>query len=161
MKLKSTACINAPKEKVWQVLSDVANIDSWVDPVLSAYCQHDQTSGAGTVRICSLKGNIKIEEYFIAWDEGNSFTYEAIGAPLIKSAKNTWSVEPVNGKTLVTTESEVQLKGGIFAKPLAPLLMLWSKRVSGDSLAALKYFVETGHPYQGKLSKLPRASTTC
>ena len=161
MKLKATACIEAPKEKVWQVLSDVANIDLWVDPVLQAYCKNSQTRGAGTIRICNLKGNIKVEENFIAWDEGKSFTYEAIGAPLIKSAKNTWSVEPVNGKTLVTSESEVELKGGIFAKLLEPLLILWSRRVGGDALAALKYFVENGHPYQGKLSKLPRASAIC
>jgi len=58
MKLKGTACIDAPKEKVWAVLSDVSNVHLWIDPILSANCIGSQTRGIGTVRACNIKGNI-------------------------------------------------------------------------------------------------------
>ena len=61
MKLSMSACIEAPKEKVWQVLSDVSNVNLWVDTILSAHCEGDKTSGVGTVRVCSLKGNMSIK----------------------------------------------------------------------------------------------------
>ncbi len=57
-----SACIEAPKEKVWQVLSDVSNIDLWVGPIISATCEGSQTSGAGSIRFCHLKGNVTVKE---------------------------------------------------------------------------------------------------
>ena len=66
-----------------------------------------------------------------------------------------------NGKTLLTTESEVVLKGGIFGKILEPLMLLISKKMSSDALSALKYLVENGKPYEGNHSSLPRVSSVC
>ena len=57
-----------------------------------------------------------------------------------------------NGKTLLTTESEVVLKGGIFGKILEPLMLLISKKMGSDALSAFKYLVENGQPYEGKHS---------
>ncbi len=161
MKLKISACIDAPKEKVWQALANVSNVDLWVETIQSARCQGTQTRGIGTVRICRLKGNLTIRETWTKWDEGNSFTYQAADLPLVKLATNTWSVETVNGKTLLTSKSELKLKGGIFGKLLEPLMFVVSKRLGANSLAALKHLVETGHPYEGKISHLPRPPLTC
>jgi len=161
MKLKMTACIDAPKEKVWEVLADIANVHLWVAPIISAHCKNDELNRVGTIRTCNLKGNMTIQEKWIEWNEGDSYTYQAFGAPLIKSAKNKWSVKFINGKTLLTTESLVELKGGIFGKILEPLMTLASKRMGNDSLAAIKYLIETGEPYKKKFSRLPRAPITC
>lgn len=161
MKLKIAGCIEAPKEKVWKVLSDVSNIDLWVEPIESAYCESSESRGVGTIRVCNLKGNMKVREKWIKWDEGNSFTYEADETFLFESAKNTWSVESIDGKTLLTTESEVKLKGGIMGRLFEPLMYLASKKMGANSLAALKYLVEAGRPYKGKASRLPRASVLC
>jgi len=161
MKLKMSACINSPKENVWKVLSDISNVDLWVDPILSAHCESDIKKGIGTIRVCKLKGNMTIKERWTEWDEGISFTYLADETSFFKSAKNRWSLKPHEGKTLIITESEVVLKGGIFGKIFEPLMYLISKKMGADSLAAFKYLVENGVPYEGSFSKLPRVSVLC
>lgn len=161
MKLKLTACIDAPKEKVWAVLSDLAAIHLWVAPVSSAECSGERNRGVGTVRVCGLRGNVKVKEEFTAWSEGHSFTYRASDVPMVKFATNQWSVESTNGKTLVTTESEVILKGGVLGGLLVPLMRLWSRKAGTESLAALKYLVENGHAYVDSPSRLPKAPLAC
>ena len=161
MKLKMTACIDASNEKVWQVLSDISNVNLWVDPILSARCESENISGVGTVRICELKGNMTVIERWTEWNEGVSFTYVADEVALIKSARNTWTVIPEENMTLVITESEVVLKGGIFGKLLEPLMYLVSKKMGSNSLSSLRYLVETGSPFIGNSSKLPRVSVVC
>ena len=161
MKLKLSACIKAPKEKVWQVLSDVSNVHLWVGPILSAHCEGRQTRGVGTTRVCQLQGNMQITETWIAWDEGHSFTYQTFETAWMKSAKNTWSMEAINGDTLLTTESEIILKGGIVGKLFEPLMLMMSKSMGANSLAAFKHLVEVGRPYKGNFSSLPRVPIEC
>lgn len=161
IKLLLTACINEPKDKVWRVLSEIEHVDLWVEPIISASCKSELSKGIGTIRVCNLKGNITIREEWIEWQEGRSFTYLGYNIPMIKSAKNTWSVKSVNGKTLVTTYSEVELKGGVSGKLLEPLMKIISKRMGADSLAALKYLLETGRSYEGNFSSLPRVPIMC
>ncbi len=161
MKLKMTACIDASKEKVWSILSDISNINLWVEPIESAYCEGDVGKGVGAVRVCNLKGNMTVREKWTQWDEGNSFTYEAEETKYFIRATNRWSLSTENGQTLITTESEVVLKGGIIGKLFEPLMYLVSKKMGADSLAALQYYAENGRPYSGKISKLPRVSIVC
>ncbi|VAW57174.1 hypothetical protein MNBD_GAMMA07-394 [hydrothermal vent metagenome] len=161
MKLKMSACIDAPKEKVWAVLANVENVNLWIAPIISAHCEGDTRKGVGTVRVCKLKGNMTVQEKWIEWNEGHSYTYQAFGAPLVKKAINTWSIKSVNGKALLTTESTVELKGKVFGKLLEPLMLLVSKRMGADSLAAIKYLIETGQPYAKKFSTLPRVLSAC
>jgi len=156
-----SACIEAKKGQVWKVLSDIANVNLWVDPIVSACFEGNMKRGIGTVRICKLKGNMTVKEKWVEWDEGSSFTYHADEMSIIKSAKNKWTVKSEKGKTLIITESVVILKGGILGKLLEPLMYLVSKKMGADSLAALKYLVETGKPFEKNFSKLPRVSSVC
>jgi len=64
MKLKLTACIDAPKEKIWKILSDISSIPLWVEPINSAYCEGDKEKGVGAIRVCHLKGNIVVVKFF-------------------------------------------------------------------------------------------------
>ncbi len=67
----------------------------------------------------------------------------------MKSAKNKWAITSVNSKTLLTSTSELKIKGGVFGKLLKPFLFLIVKRMGANSLAAIKYFIENGHPFEG------------
>ena len=156
-----SACINSSTEEVWKVLSDISNVNLWVDPIISAHCEGDSKRGIGAIRVCKLKGNMTIKEKWTEWDEGTSFTYLADETAIIKSAKNRWSLSSQEGKTLIVTESEVVLKGGILGRIFEPLMYLVSKKMGADSLAALKYLVENKVPYEGGFSKLPRVSALC
>lgn len=161
MKLKATICIDAPKERVWALLSDVENVNLWVKPVVTARCESTQTRGEGTIRVCQLNTGATIREQWIAWDEGHSYTYQVVNIALMKKAINKWSVEDVNGKTLLTSEATIQLKGGLFGRLLEPIVRIWSTRLGARSLSAFKYLVETGHAFEGKVSELPALSVTC
>ena len=81
--------------------------------------------------------------------------------PLVKSAKNTWSLREENGKTLLETHSEVVVKGGLLGRTLEPLMKLMANKMGGDALAAFKYLVENGEPFQGKHSILQRVPVNC
>jgi len=133
----------------------------WIDPIRKSFCSGDINRGVGAKRTCVLKGNITIYEKWIDWQEGQSFTYEGFDIPLTKYAKNTWSVKREGDKTLLTSQAEIELKGGIFGKLLEPVMIYFSKKMAADSLASFKYLVEKGCPFEGKLSSLARVPVSC
>jgi hypothetical protein len=108
-----------------------------------------------------MAGGFCVEEHWVAWDEGRSFTYEAFGVPLMKYAANRWSVLPQGEQSLLTSEAELEIKGGAFGRILEPIMGPLMRRLAPNALAAFKYLVEHGHPYNGKASELPRAPATC
>lgn len=145
--VQRTICIDAPLEQVWAVLSQLESIPLWVPAIRRATCP-SQARGVGAVRVCELTQGT-VHETIVAWDEGHSFTYRGEGAPMMKRALNTWTVAAHGEQTLVTSSAEVELKGGLFARLLAPLARLMAARLGARSMASLKYLVEHGHPYEG------------
>lgn len=134
LKLSSSVCIEAPVEEVWALLSDLAAIHLWVEAITRSYCPA-QSRGVGARRICELK-QMKIEETILDWQEGRSFTYEGIGAPMLKRVRNTWSVAPQGSQTLVTSVAEAELKGGVLGRMIQPILrpLSWRSPTRDDDL---------------------------
>ena len=161
LKIKSTVCIEAPKTKCWAVLSDIENIPQWSKAGTSAKCLAKNNIGVGVERQCDLTNNITIREKWVDWHEGESYTYLGFGLPLVKSARNKWPLVEEAGKTYLTTEAEVVIKGGLSGRLLEPLMKLASKKMVENALAALKYLIETGRPFEGKHSDLPRPLAIC
>ncbi len=157
--LKDSVCIDAPLESVWAVLSDLDAVHHWVDSIRHSHCP-ERDRGIGAMRVCELK-QATIRETIVAWDEGRSFQYRADGAPMMKCASNTWTVEARGNQTLVTSSAEVVLKGGIFGRMLQPLVRVVARRLGTRSLAALKYLVEHGHTYPGNPRELGPAPASC
>jgi carbon monoxide dehydrogenase subunit G len=149
-----SVCIDAPVAHVWTVLSDLQAIQQWVPAIRRAHCPH-QSRGVGAERVCEIRQGV-IRETIVDWHEGHSFTYHGEGAPMMARATNRWSVEAHGARqTLVTTTAEAVLKGGAFARLLEPLARIAFQRMGAQSLASLKYFVEHGRAYQGRLAELP------
>ena len=161
LKMVGTVCIDAPNERVWSVLSDVKNISDWSEAVVSARVSSNAQRGIGTERVCELKNGITINERWIDWEEGRSFTYEGFNLPMVKSALNKWSIEESNGKTLLKTESRLEFKGGLLGRMIEPAMRFMAARMGADAMAAFKYLVENGRPFKGKHSALPRAPMSC
>jgi hypothetical protein len=159
IKMSGSVCIDAPVAAVWERLTKLEDIELWAEPIRRATCD---ARGIGAIRRCELAGNVIVEERWIAWDEGRSFQYEGFGIPLVKRATNKWSVSAHGSlQTLLTSEAEVELKGGIFGRMLEPLMGVAMRRMAPNSLAAFKYLVENSRPYEGRHSSLPRAASTC
>ena len=161
IKLFASVCIEAPAEMVWARLAQLEDIQLWSEPVVRARCEGALSQGVGAERTCELAGNYTIKERWVAWDEGRSFTYEGFGIPLMKRATNRWSVIPQGAKSLLTSEAELEIKGGVLGRILEPILGPLMRRMAPSALAGFKYLVEHGHPYDGKASELPRAPATC
>jgi hypothetical protein len=114
----------------------------------------------GARRICELK-QATIEETIIDWIEGRSFTYEGVGAPMLRRAQNTWSVEAKGDQSLVIYVAQAELKGGVVGLMIQPILRPLFARMGARSLASLKYFVEHGHAYQGRARELALGPASC
>lgn len=161
IRLTNVACIEASRDKVWAVLADLENVNLWVETIKSARCDENANSGTGALRTCQLTGGLEIKERWTAWEEGSSYEYEASDLPFIRSAINRWTLEQQGAKTLVTSDAEIRLKGGIFAKLIEPIMGPMMKAMGPRTLAALAYFVENGEPYRGKYRTLPQLPTSC
>lgn len=159
LNLTVSGCINAPVERVWAVLSDLAAIQHWVGAIQHSYCP-GRAQGVGAVRVCELK-QARIEETIIEWDEGRAFKYRGVGAPLLASATNLWRVEAHGTQTLVTSVAEATLKGGLFGRALEVLARPMFRRMGARSLASLKYYVEHGEPFRGPSRDLVPAPSAC
>lgn len=163
IKLVNCVGIDASAEAVWKALSDLENVTLWAEPIVTAHCSGDTKRGVGVTRVCTLKGNMTIREKWIAWDEGSSFTYVGYGLPLIKSAKNTWSFRGSSdgSQTLVMSEAEIEFKGRALGKFLEFAMGSAMRRLGPRTLAAFKYWVEKGRPFEGKHSSLPIITVAC
>jgi Polyketide cyclase / dehydrase and lipid transport len=94
IRLSGSVCIDAPAELVWARLAKLEDIELWSHLIKRATCPGERSRGVGAERTCELAGNITILERWVAWDEGRSFAYEGTGLPLVKRARNVWSVHP-------------------------------------------------------------------
>lgn len=146
LRLTTTACIDAPVERVWEALARLEDIALWSEPVLAARCAPGRARGVGAERVCDLRGGLTIVETWLAWDEGRSFAYEGSGIPLVARARNTWTVEPRGEQSLLRSEAEVTLRGGFIGRLLEPLVAWQSRRLGRRALAAFAHLVEHGEP---------------
>lgn len=159
--LENRICIVASIDRVWNALADLENVNLWVPEILEAKCPVGKEKGRYAERSCRLKGNITIEEKWLSWEELNSFSYIATGMPIIKSAVNRWELKEENSGTLVISKAEIELCGGIVGNILSSLMAPYLRRIGPRTLALLKYWVEQGVPYRGKVSELPLGPITC
>jgi len=148
-------------EQVWNRLAALEDIQLWSETVTAARCEGAIKRGAGAERTCDLVGGITITERWIAWQEGVSFTYEGFGIPLVRHARNRWTLEPEGEQTVVRSEAHVVLKGGRWGRLLEPLLAMQFRRMGPPTLAAFKYLVEHGEAPSVRRSKLPAAAAAC
>ena len=153
IRLSSQVCIDAPVEQVWQALSDLEGIVRWVPAIRRAHCPGEHR-GVGAARVCELDG-FSIVETIEAWDEGKRFVYRGEGAPMMRAARNEWSVEARGAQTLVTSSAEVTLAGGRWVRWLEPLAGWFFRRMGRKTLASLKYLVERGEMAPRGLAPAP------
>lgn len=68
--------INAPKEQVWAVLSDLGSIYKWNPGVAHSYSTSESNGCEGATRHCDIKTPLKgyLEERAFDWREGESLT---------------------------------------------------------------------------------------
>ncbi len=98
-RMSASACIDAPAPVVWDYLARLDAIHLWTDLIHLSRVEGACHRGVGAERVCALGAGRSNRELAIAWDEGHSYTYVSFDAPMMREARNTWSVTPMGDRT--------------------------------------------------------------
>ncbi len=160
-RMTNSACVDAPVDVVWEHLRRLDQIHLWTDAIHRSYISSPCASGVGAERTCELRGNRSLHERITAWEEGVALTYESTDAPMMKVARNRWSVRAEGARTLVLSEAQVEFRGGPLGWLLGWVLIPLLRVLLPNPLAKFKFWVEQGRPFEGKASKLPAPPALC
>ena len=142
-KATSEIRINAPKEKVWEVLADFGGVAKWAPPVQHSVSTTEANSGVGTERSCEVPGFGTVTERATEWQEGRRIGYDVKSDGPIKSAHNSFTLSPAGNETVVTIATDIEMSGSE-ADRIAMEGQL--SQFIEVTLAGLKHYVETGEP---------------
>ena len=140
--------INASKEQVWEVLSDLGSIYKWNPGVSHSYSTSDGGGGEGATRHCDIQTPLKgyLEERAFDWREGEGFKIDIYDTNFPwKRNVLAFSLRAESGETVVEVSPEYQLKFGVLGALIDRLAFnrQFRKGMKG-LLEGLKYHVETG-----------------
>ena len=101
--VKKTITIKASKEKVWQKISNIAGLSSWVIDVKKTTYLSKKKRNVGAIRKITFTDGNTIEEHVVAWKEGEYFTYIATEGLPLRAYVATISIKTKNKKTTQLT----------------------------------------------------------
>ena len=130
--VERTGVIDAPPDRVWDVLADYGAIASWAPNVDHSCLLTGRLDGVGAVRRIQT-GRATLQEVVETWEPGASLSYRIIGLPpIVRSVTNTWRLDGSGDSTLGRTR--VTLTSEIDCGPRPPQQVI--ARVVGRRLAA-------------------------
>ena len=144
--------IDAPADKVWDVLADFSAVDTWAPQVERSYALGPADTGVGAGRHCDIKGFGGIDEIVTDWQEGRTLTYEVTPLGPFGKSYNRWTVRPVGaGACEVKVELAYSLRYGIAGRLMHALVMAPKlRKAMPQSLEALRQRVETGRTVRNR-----------
>lgn len=99
--------IARPAQEVWATLADFGGISRWAPNVDHSCLTTYQIDGLGAVRRIQSGRNTLLET-IIAWEPDERLSYFIDGLPpVVRSVRNTWTLEAVGGATKVTLASVI------------------------------------------------------
>lgn len=147
-KFSGSIRINAPKDRVWNIISDLGGVYKYNPSVHKSYYASDTHSGVGADRVCELLPMGKLKESVLEWREGESYRLSVIPlekAPPLTGAEGGFRLKAEGQSTVAHFEIEYQLKFSWLGRLMDVLLVRpqFSKTVPGI-LEGLKHYAETG-----------------
>ncbi|MCH7624755.1 MAG: SRPBCC family protein [Chloroflexi bacterium] len=144
-KVSAEIVIDAPAERVWEVLADFGSVYKWAPGVTESHSTSSSNSGADAARHCEVPGFGGIEEFVTEWSEGVGFSYRVDPVGLISGATSTWKITPQGDKTLVYTELNLKMRFGVFGLLMEKLVVKRKiEKGTRNGLEGLKQHVMTG-----------------
>ena len=144
-KLVRQVTINAPKEKVWDVLADFSGAANWAPTITESRSTTEANGGVGAKRTCKHVKMGVIEERIVAWEDGRGLSYDVIkGLPFpMKSMNVTWSVNAAGDSAIVSAAMDFRMGPGPLGLLPALMARLPMRKELQVSLAGLKQYIET------------------
>lgn len=115
IEVESSGLIDAPLEKVWNLVRDFNNVRRWHPDVIESRLESGLGREPGTERTVRLRNGMSIRERLIAISSSEHFyKYSVIESPLpIREHESTVRFTPISkSQTLVTWTARFQLMEG-------------------------------------------------
>ena len=145
-KLHHEIKINAPVEKVWRSLANLESAKFTNSMVKTVKIISQNKEGVGSARHCDFKDGKFVEERVTVFEPNKLISFELYKHqwPLI-FMRWTNKLEKHGNNTLLISDTEYELKFGIFGKIMNILIMRRKfSQIIDDALGKLKRYVETG-----------------
>jgi len=157
MKISKTITINAPAEKVWDILGpNYTNAGDWASSVYASGARPGTPKVAAAPvagRVCQTSLG-PFTETIEAFDESRRHVaYSASGEKMpgfVKRLANSWTVHPTGD----TSKVEMELNAEIafpFNILMGPMMKLQFGKVVREATEELKHYAETGKPHPRKV----------
>lgn len=119
--------IDAPKDKVWATLADLAAIQNYNPMVARSYYSSDTRTRIGATHHCDFSPMGSVEERVVAWEEGKEYSIEVYDSHLMPmTVKAHFEVHPAESGTKVSVLMEYTMMGEKLGR--------WRKRLCRDKL---------------------------
>ena len=145
-KLHHEIKINAPVEKVWRSLANLESAKFTNSMVKTVKIISQNKEGVGSARHCDFKDGKFVEERVTVFEPNKLISFELYKHqwPLI-FMRWTNKLEKHGNNTLLISDTEYELKFGIFGKIMNILIMRRKfSQIIDDALGKLKRYDETG-----------------
>ncbi len=138
--------IEAPKERVWEVLSDLGSIYKWNPGIAHSHTTSDEARGENAMRQCDLADGGFLRERAFNWSEGEGFTIEVYETSLpLKESFIDFRATAAGDGTIVRLKMDYKLKFGPVGVLLdAAFAGRQARNGMAELLGGLKDYVETG-----------------
>ncbi len=152
--------IKAPKERVWEVLSDLGAIYKWNPGIAHSYTTSEVATGENAMRQCDLPDGGFLRERAFNWSEGEGFTIEVYETSLpLKESFVDFRATPEGEGTVVNLRMDYKLKFGPVGVLLdAAFVGRQARKGMTDLLTGLKDYVETGKQANPSRAEAPAAA---
>ncbi|MDW3652516.1 MAG: SRPBCC family protein [Bacteroidia bacterium] len=123
--LSASTFIQAPQEKVWQVVQEIGDIQSF-HPLIKKSYRLNEKHGLGAERHCELKPMGVMDEQIISWKEGEGFTAKVIGGKMLPPCEymlGDLSLKAEGRGTRVSFTFRYAMKFGLLGKIMNHLLI--------------------------------------
>ena len=156
MKITRTLQVNAPPERVWDILGpNYVRAGDWASSVYVSGARPGtpKIEGAPAAgRVCETSLGAFTETIEAYEPARRHVAYSATGAKMpgfVRSLRNEWTVHPSGGGSRV----EMALNADIafpFNLLMGPLMKLQFRKVLREATEELKHYAETGRPHPRK-----------
>ncbi len=152
--------IEAPKERVWEVLSDLGAIYKWNPGIAHSYTTSEVATGENAMRQCELPGGGFLRERAFNWSEGEGFTIDIYETSLpLKESFVDFRATPEGEATVVKLKMDYKLKFGPVGVLLdAAFAGRQARNGMAERLSGLKDYVETGKQANPTRAEEPTAA---
>jgi uncharacterized protein YndB with AHSA1/START domain len=145
-KVSAEIHIDAPREKVWEILSDLGAVSVWNPVIANSYYTTEAKGGVDAGRHCDFPDGGFVRERVAEWKPGDGMRLDIIeGSVPFDDFYGAYQLRAEGTGTVVT------LTLGFEVKPGAPVEPLEAERQNHEELipavlAGLKHYAETGQP---------------